>query len=305
MEAGRGRGEGAPEELGGKQESTCVRPSPDRVTAVGEQRQEWGGTQYTHTCTQECTRAQGTRRQVHKNTLVVHGHMLTRRHMNTITHTCARHTGTRSHAGTRTRVHKNAHGCKVHSHVYTRMHTCTMHTGTRRHTQTCTREHTRGTWAHAHTQAHEHKNAYMCKAHWHTLTHWHTHVYMRTHMCTRHTGTRSQQAHAHVYIRMHPCTRRAGIHAHRHTDRYTHKAHLGRHIDARGNSTHVTRTCTHPTHTHHMHSCAEGGREGNWGPRTEPVRWRQKARRQKAGGRAPATGIAQAAGWVLGSEVRG
>lgn len=174
LEAGRGRGEGAPEELGGKQESTCVRPSPDRVTAVGEQRQEWGA---------HCTRTRvhrnarvhkaraGTRRRVHENTHVVHGHMLTHRHMNTRTHMHTRHTGTRSHAGTRTCVHKNAH-------VYTRMHACTMHTGTRRHTQTCTGEHTRGTWAHAHMQAHEHENARVHKAHRHTLTH----GYM--HMCT-------------------------------------------------------------------------------------------------------------------------
>lgn len=71
------------------QESASNCPSPDGVTAVGEQRQEWGphcthtciyenahGTRYTrmHTCTWHML----TRTRVQANTHVAHGHMLTR-----------------------------------------------------------------------------------------------------------------------------------------------------------------------------------------------------------------------------------
>lgn len=151
LEAGRGRGEGAPEELGGKQESTCVRPSPDRVTAVGEQRQEWGGTLYTHTCTQECTRAQGTRR---------HTQTGTREHTR----------GTWAHAHTQAHEHDNAHVRKAHWHTLTRWHTHTC-------TQECTQ--VQGTL----TRVYE--NAHMHNAHRHTQAH--TDMYTRTH--TWHMGT--------------------------------------------------------------------------------------------------------------------
>lgn len=127
LEAGSGRREEAPEEVGGgskSQPATALLLTG--VTTVEEQRQEWGHTLYTHvtryvhTCTRECTHAHGTRS---------HAHMYTR------THTW--HMGIRSHADTDTRTHV----------LKARRHTCT-HRHTGRYIDAC------GNSTHEHTGAH-------------------------------------------------------------------------------------------------------------------------------------------------------
>ena len=161
----------------GKQESASNCPSPDGVTAVGEQRQEWGphcthtciyenahGTRYVHTCTRECTYAHGT---------CSHAHMYTRMHTaHAHTHTCKCENahGTR-YMHTCTRECTHAHGTRSHAHLY--MQTHTWHMGTRSHADTQTWEHasSRHAGTRAHTGIRAGTSMHMGTAHMSTCVH--------------------------------------------------------------------------------------------------------------------------------------